>query len=326
MKKTKAIIVTGPTATGKTSLAVKLAREFNGEIISADSRQVYKGLDLGTGKDIEEYGVGDSAVKYHLIDNCSPGEIYHLKQFNYDAKKLIVDISSRNRLPIIAGGTALYIDSLISNYEFPINAPDLQLRNSLKNKSTEELAEYLKTNNPELFNKLENKNSRPRLVRAIESVLSVKEQRFEISNDITFDCLIIGTYFERTKVHERIAIRLEQRIEAGMIEEVENLHKNGLSWERLDSFGLEYRYISKYIKGELSLDEMKSALLAKIRKLARSQDVWFRKMEQKGHKIYWTKEGNYKQSCQLVQTFLENKILPEPQIKLKDIYYGPKAQ
>ena len=148
MEKIKVIIVTGPTATGKTSLAVKLAREFNGEIISADSRQVYKGLDLGTGKDIEEYGRDDNAVKYHLIDNCFPDEIYHLKQFNYDAKKLIVDITSRNRLPIIAGGTALYIDSLISNYEFPLSAPDLQLRNNIKNKTSEDIADYLKVNPP----------------------------------------------------------------------------------------------------------------------------------------------------------------------------------
>ena len=142
MKKLKILIITGPTATGKTSLAVKLAQKFSGEIISADSRQVYKGLDIGTGKDIEEYGTGINAVKYHLIDNCDPKQFYNLKQFNTDAKVLIKKISIKNKLPIISGGTALYIDSLVSNYNFPISAPDIRLRTELKAKKTQELIDY----------------------------------------------------------------------------------------------------------------------------------------------------------------------------------------
>ena len=164
------------------------------------------------------------------------------------------------------------------------------------------------------------------MIRALESIFSTEKQCFESSNNINFEWLIIGAYFERTKVHERIANRLELRIEEGMIDEVENLHKNGLSWERLDSFGLEYRYISKYLKKELTLTEMKLALLAKIRKLARSQDVWFRKMEKKGHNIYWAKNGEYLYCSKLIKDFLNNKPLPEPSIRLMDVLYGPKAQ
>ena len=352
IKKTKTIIITGPTATGKTTLAVNLARRFNGEIISADSRQVYRGLDIGTGKDIEEYGTGDNAVKYHLIDILSPNDEYNLKQFNTDAKRLINEIQGRDKLPIIAGGTALYVDSLVSDYDFPISAPDSNVRAKFRTKSAEELADYLKTTYPEIYNKLENKNSQPRLLRAIEDAVSqesqnrlqatgIGHQKDQESNiehlsavasakegrtsNKNFEWLIIGTFFPRKEVHARIEKRLEERLDSGMIEEVKSLHKNGVSWERLDAFGLEYRYISKYLKEEISLEEMKSTLLAKIRRLARSQDIWFRKMEKKGHKFYWIPEGEIKQASSLIRDFLDDKKLPEPKIKLMDIFYGPKS-
>jgi tRNA dimethylallyltransferase len=336
MKNIKVVVIIGPTATGKTSLAVKLAKEFAGEIISADSRQVYKGLDIGTGKDIKEYGTGSNAVKYHLIDICSPKETYNLKQFNNNAKELINEIYVKNKLPIIAGGTALYVDSLVSNYDFPISAPNLDLRTELKTKSIQELADYLRTYHPDRYKKLDNKNSRPRIVRAIEnktfynkkmttkSVLK-QSQASKGNSDINFQWLIIGTFFSRKEVHSRIEKRLEDRLSCGMIEEVQSLHKNGISWERLDAFGLEYRYISQYLKNEINLGEMKNILLAKIRRLARSQDIWFRKMEQKGHKIYWIPEGIIRQASVLVKKFINNKILPEPDIKLMNIYYGPKS-
>ena len=325
MKNIKTIIITGPTATGKTALAVKLAKSFNGEIISADSRQVYKGLDIGTGKDIEEYGTGENAVKYHLIDICSPDEFYNLKQFSADAKESINTIDKKNKLPIISGGTALYVDSLVSDYEFPISAPDFELRAELKTKSTDEIADYLKTSYPNIYRNIDNKTSRPRLVRAIESILSTQKQNFVSYADINFQWLIIGTYFPRKEVHVHIEKRLEDRLNCGMIEEVEALHKNGISWERLDAFGLEYRYVSQYLKNKINLDEMKTTLLAKIRRLARSQDIWFRKMEKKGHKIYWVPQGNIEQTSILVEKFLNCNQLPEPSIKLMDIYYGPKS-
>ena len=325
MEKIKVAIITGPTATGKTSLAVKLAKEFNGEIISADSRQVYKGLDIGTGKDIEEYGAGKNAIKYHLIDICSPEEFYNLKQFNTDAKELVNGIYTKKKLPIIAGGTALYVDSLVSDYDFPISAPDFDLRAELNAKSTQELADYLKTSQPEIYKKLDNTGSRPRLVRAIERTSSNYTQTLVNNAEISYQWLIIGTFFPRKEVHARIEKRFEERLNCGMIEEVDSLHKNGVSWERLDAFGLEYRYISRYLKNEIKFDEMKSTLLAKIRRLARSQDIWFRKMEKKGHKIYWTPQENIKQASVLVEDFLNNKALPEPDIKLMDIYYGPKS-
>ena len=193
--KIKTVIVTGPTATGKTALAVKLARVFNGEIISADSRQVYKGLDLGTGKDIDEYSTGGNPVKYHLIDVCEPNIIYNLRRFNFEAKVKIEDITARNKLPIISGGTVSYLDSLISDYKFPLSPPDTALREELDKLTTEEVAERIKIKYPDVYRSIDNKTSRPRLVRAYENLfVHEREQVFpELESNSEF--LIIGTLF-----------------------------------------------------------------------------------------------------------------------------------
>jgi tRNA dimethylallyltransferase len=326
---TKVVIVTGPTATGKTSLAVELARKFNGEIISVDSRQVYKGLDLGTGKDLDEYISGGTPIKHHLIDILRPEEIYSLKQFNIDSKREIFNISQKNKLPILAGGTVSYLDSLLSDYQFPLPAPDETIRKEICNKSTSEIAEYIKLNSPDLYKSIDNKTSRPRLVRYYEKIFIKQNNQKELSNKEkkqNYNWLILGTYFPRKKVHKNIKNRMFARIEAGMIEEVEKLHNDGVTWERLDSYGLEYRYISQYLKKEISYNEMCEKLLAKIRRLARSQDIWFRKLENNGHNIYWLEEQNLKQSETLIENFLNNKPLQPPKIRLKDIYYGPKSQ
>jgi len=321
--KIKVIVITGPTATGKTSLAVKIGRSYNGEIISADSRQVYRGLDIGTGKDIEEYGTGDNAVKYHLIDIASPRKEYNLRQFNLDAINLINNIENNNKLPIIAGGSVLYIDSLISNYDFPRLPPDEEIRERFKNKSTSDLIEFLEANYPDIIKRQTSDLTRPRLTRLIEAVLSKRNRRH--SDASNFEWLIVGTFFQRSMVHKRIELRLDERLSNGMIEEIELLHKQGVSWERLDSFGLEYRYVSKMLKNEVSFAEMRLTLLAKIRKLARSQDVWFRKLEKKGHKIHWIPKGDFNKASLLISDFLKNKPIPEPTTRLMDIYYGPKS-
>jgi tRNA dimethylallyltransferase len=328
-EKIKVVIITGPTATGKTSLAVNLARTFNGEIISVDSRQVYKGLDLGTGKDLEEYSNEGTPVKHHLIDIAEPEEIYSLRHFNIDAKKTIYDIYKKNKLPILAGGTVSYLDSLLSDYKFPLPPPDETARKSVKNKSTEEIADYIKHNSSELFKSIDNKTSRTRLIRYYEKLYLEKQGKkinpIEERND-TYEWLILGTYLPRKNVHENIRKRMFSRIDDGMIEEVENLHKNGVTWERLDSYGLEYRYISQYLRNELTYNEMCEKLLAKIRRLARSQDIWFRKLENKGLNIYWLDHDNLKKSKELIVDFLNNKPLSLPEIQLKNIYYGPKTQ
>ncbi len=321
----KIIVITGPTASGKTSLAVKLSNNFSGEIISADSRQVYKGLDIGTGKDLKEYLVNGKKIKHWLIDICLPENEYNLKEFNYDSKNIVDDIISREKLPFIVGGTALYIDSIISNYKFPLPPPDRKLRDSIKDMSSHQLCELLIRMYP--FEKIlpENINSKPRLIRIIESKFtdSGKEEAGNFPEE-KYKFLIIAPYYERNIIHERIKKRLFERFDEGMIEEVEALHKNGTSWERLDSFGLEYRYVSRLIRKEITKKEMETTLLAKIRKLARSQDVWFRKMERKGHVIHWVRNGNYSDSSSLITLFLNNMPLPEPDIQLKNLDYGAR--
>ena len=325
----KAVIVTGPTATGKTSLGCKLAMFFDGEIISADSRQVYKGLDIGTGKDLAEYSLQGGTIPYHLIDIVDPNSEYNLRHFNHDAYEQIALTSSRNKLPIVVGGTPLYIDSLISDYDFPLAAPDYELRKMIGSQSVEEMGEYIKRNFPEVYEQIDNKHSRPRLVRILENFLGHGGKDFSKEQgvfNIKYKWLILGAFFDRKEVHSRIERRLDERIDHGMIEEVANLNKSGVSWDRLDSFGLEYRYVSMYLQGRIKFDEMRNTLLARIRRFARSQDIWFRKIENKGHKIYWIPKADFYEAKEIVTAFLSNKDMPEPKIRLKDIYYGKKTQ
>ncbi|HOK04244.1 MAG TPA: tRNA (adenosine(37)-N6)-dimethylallyltransferase MiaA [Victivallales bacterium] len=314
-KKIKVLFVIGPTASGKTKLAVHLAKEFEGEIISADSRQVYIGMDIGTGKDLEEYG----EVKYHLIDVISPAEEYNLANFRKDAINAISDISSRNKLPVICGGSVLYIDCLLSEYELPGMGYDKEERKKLKTLTNEELLKILGEKlSPD---EAQNKN---RIIRRIERKnSSVKAEQFPF----IINPLIIGVLRERSEIHKRIELRLKKRINEGMIEEVKSLHeKNGLSWEKIEFFGLEYKYIALFLQKKMSKDEMYQVLLAKIRNLARKQDVWFRKLERKGHKIYWVKDGDVKIATDLVKKFITGSILPEPQIKISEINYGKKIK
>lgn len=324
---TKAVIITGPTATGKTALGCKLAVYFNGEIISADSRQVYKRLDIGTGKDLSEYNLHEGKIPYHLIDIVDPNSEYNLRQFNHDAYEKIAEISSRSRLPIIVGGTPLYIDSLISGYEFPLAAPDYELRKILESHSAEEIGEYIKKKFPDVYEQIDNKQSRPRMVRVLENFLGKGKNVCKDQGNVIPRCkwLVIGVYFDRKEVHSRIEQRLDERIKQGMIEEVMRLNASGVSWARLDSFGLEYRYVSMYLQGEISFNEMRNTLLARIRRFARSQDIWFRKMENAGHRIYWIPKADFNEAKKIVSSFLNDEDIPEPKIRLKNIYYGKKT-
>ena len=321
-KNKKNIIVTGPTATGKTHLAVSLAAKFNGEIVSADSRQVYRHLDIGTGKDIEEYGAGDNAVPYHLIDIVSPDTEYNLMRFRQDAPRAIEEIHQRNRLPVIAGGSPLYIDSLISDYELEGGANDNNLRTSLREREVTELLDILKKASVSEWERLQDSSNKNRIIRTIEKcTVASTEDAVPIDPDTQW--LILGVYFHRKDVHKRIEARLDQRLSEGMVEEAEKLHSEyGMSWERLEFLGLEYRYLAYYLQNKMTLQEMRDKLLIKIRQFAKRQDIWFRKMEREGHVIHWIPEGRFDDAAELVEMFLADKPLPAPGIKISEINYG----
>ena len=325
VKMSKNIIITGPTATGKTNLAVKIASDFDGEIISADSRQVYKHLDIGTGKDIEEYENYGNPIKYHLIDIADPNEEYNLMRFKQDAPKAIKEILKKEKLPIIAGGTPLYIDSLISNYKMKGGGKNSELRKSLKTLSKNQLLEKLKILSLNDYEELKNSNNCHRMIRTIERC-TIPDTEEPIALPQESEWLILGVYFHRKTIHKRIEERLDARLNNGMVEEVKNLHeKMGVSWERLDFLGLEYRYIALYLKGELEYNEMRNRLLVKIRQFAKRQDIWFRKMEREGHIIHWVKNGDFQKASNLVKLFLMDKPLPAPEIKISEIDYGKKC-
>lgn len=317
-----ALVITGPTATGKTKLAVHLARRFGGEIISADSRQVYRHMDLGTGKDLDEYGDGADRIPCHLLDVVDPQEDFHLKKFIELALAAMDGIRSRNRLPVIAGGTPLYVNALIRGYDLPGGEPDPQLREELQSLSHEQLMARLQAvATPEFLKRVDITQDK-RIIRAIEIALSPQAE--PIHAEPLDNPLVIAPYYPRKTVRERIEIRLDERLKLGLVEEVRMLHQNGVSWEKLDWFGLEYRYVSRYLKNELTFDQMRTELLAKIRHFCKSQDIWFRKMEREGIAIHWIPEGDTATAESLVARWLAHEPLPEPSIRLADITYSTK--
>jgi len=279
------ITILGPTATGKTRLAALLAKRIDAEIISADSRQVYKSMDIGTGKDYNDYIVDGDKILYHLIDIASAGEEYNLYKFRDDFTNAFNDINFRKKNTILCGGTGLYINSIVNNYNLqnvPENSP---LRQKLKLLSNAELIQMLND-----FGKLHNTTDiteRERTIRAIE-INEYKKSNSD--NKISLPEIhhtLFGTLFPREIVRKRITQRLQQRLENGMIEEVQALLNSGISAERLIRYGLEYKYITLYLTGELSFNEMFRLLNIAIHQFSKRQMTWFRKMEREGVKIHW---------------------------------------
>ena len=318
----KNLVVTGPTATGKTKLAVYLARKFGGEIVSADSRQVYKRLDIGTGKDLNEYTTGGEPVPFHQIDIVGPDEEYNLMQFLFDSVPVINDIHGRGKLPVIEGGTPLYIDALVSGYEMKGAPPDKNLRSSLEKLDTDALLELLSEKDSSAYNKLKNLRNRLRIIRAIERADCTDPVPVPPALSEDTQWLLLGVYFHRSEIRSRIAERLEKRLKSGMIEEAKRLHESGLPWERMEFLGLEYRYLAYFLQGKLSYDEMEEQLLIKIRQFAKRQDIWFRKMEREGHVIHWIRHGDKSVAEELVRRFLADEPLPEPELRISEIKYS----
>lgn len=278
------IAVVGPTATGKTAMAVELARRFNGEIVSMDSRQVYRGMDIGTGKDMAEYREGGNPVPVHLVDVVEPGEPYDLCKYLADARRALVDIHRRRRLPILCGGTPLYLAALLDGYALEGSPPDEALRRELEGKPPRELLQILQREaSPELLARTDLSQTR-RIIRAIEIARSgnAPPPPPPLSNAI-----LLAPKFTREQVRERIRIRLDARLGEGLVEEVQGLLDRGLPPERLEWFGLEYRYVGRFLAGLLTYEEMHDQLLQQIRRFAKRQDTWFRKLEREGHYIHW---------------------------------------
>lgn len=278
------LVITGPTASGKTARAVAAAREFNGEIISADSRQLYRGMDLGTGKDLDEYG----NVPYHLIDICPAGYRYNLYEYLRDERAARRDITGRGKLPILCGGTGLYVESVLKGITLPEVPENPELRASLEDKSLEELTSIL-SRMKTLHNNTDVDTAK-RAIRAIE-ICSYYEQHPEeaalTEPSPLSDATIIGVAIDRESRRSRITARLHQRLANGMIEEVESLISSGIAPDDLIYYGLEYKYLTLYITGQLKRDEMITSLETAIHQFAKRQMTWFRGMERRGFAINW---------------------------------------
>ncbi len=279
------IVILGPTASGKTKFAAQLAYRLNGEIISADSRQVYKEMTIGTGKDIDDYIVNGEKIKYHLIDILEPGYKYNLFEYQHDFFKSFESVNASGHLPIMCGGTGLYIEAVLKKYRLihvPVNP---QLRESLSNRTLDELTKTL-----ESFKKLHNTSDSDTIPRALRSIEI--ETYYKDNPDINLTLpdvnpLIIGINIDRQSRRNKITSRLKARLKEGMIEEVQGLLNKGISPEDIIYYGLEYKYATQHIMGKLTYDEMFEKLNTAIHRFAKRQMTWFRSMERKGTMIHW---------------------------------------
>ena len=282
----KMITILGPTASGKTPLAASLAARIGGEIISADSRQVYRRMDIGTGKDLADYG----DVPYHLIDICEPGTKYNLFQYQQDFFDAYNNIIGRGKIPVLCGGTGLYIEAVLKGYKLSPVPQSPELRSRLEGRSLEELTQMLTELKAKTGSNMHNKtdvDSCQRAIRAIEI------ETYNLQNPMPrrelppVDSLIIGVNIDRELRREKITRRLKARMEEGMVDEVKGLLAEGIPPEDLINYGLEYKYLTEYITGVSTYDEMFRQLEIAIHQFAKRQMTWFRGMERRGFKIHW---------------------------------------
>jgi tRNA dimethylallyltransferase len=290
------ITILGPTATGKTKLAAQLANKFNGEIISADSRQVYKGMDIGTGKDLSDYIVDKNKIPYYLIDIVEPETEFNLYLFITHFKEAFEKIISKNKKPFLTGGTGLYISSVVQDYQIKKADFTESSISKLSSLPIEELRSLLLKLKTKHHNKtdLENKE------RIIKAILVAESEEEALLSGIKIKSLVIGVKFERSEIRKRISERLNRRLNEGMIEEVKKLIEAGVTYERLLQLGLEYKFIALHLKGDLSYDEMFEKLNTAISAFAKRQITWFRKMEREGVKINWIDKGDFNEAAELI--------------------------
>ncbi len=293
MAEYNSVVLLGPTAVGKTSIGVNLAYHYGWDIISADSRQVYKGLDLGSGKDIAEYNVNGHPVPYHLIDVTTLANEYNVFMFQQDFYRIFNEFETKGKMPFVVGGTGMYVDSIIRGYDLAPVPPNPERESELNNMSLEDLDKLLLTLKPNLHN-MSDLKLKDRVVKAIIIAEYMASDEYQENHEKILDRpnvrpYVIGTSIPRDKLHDNIRKRLMERIDAGMIDEVKNLHDNdGFSWERLEKLGLEYRFVSLFLEGKIdSKETMVEQLYHAISQFAKRQETWFRGMERKGVKINW---------------------------------------
>ena len=289
----------GPTATGKTALAAHLAYELNGEVISADSRQVYRGMNIGTGKDYDDYIVNGVRIRYHLIDIVDPGYEYNIFEYQKDFLKAYNDILDRKKLPILCGGSGMYLEAVLKGYRLAKTGNNDDFLVSLQDKPEDELVKILKSY--KTLHNITDLEDRPRLLKAIQvahanqyhEIANIPNSEFKIQNSELnqpfpkIKSTIIGIDYPRGLVKARILNRLEYRLEHGMITEVEQLLASGIQPERLMKYGLEYKFVTLFLLGKISRAELLSDLNIAIRQFAKRQMTWFRRMERQGMKIHW---------------------------------------
>jgi len=308
VKKPKIIVILGPTAAGKSNLAVKIGRRFNGEIISADSRQVYKGMNLGAGKITRKEMQG---IPHYLLDVANPRTRFSVAKYRKLALAAMGKIFKKNKIPVICGGTGFYLQAIIDGVLIPEVRPDWKLRQKLTKKTTRELYQILKKLDPKRASNIDKNNPR-RLIRAIEIVLKTKKPvpAFQ-KNPLAYPVLIIGIKKSLPELKKLISQRLLKRLKQGMVVEVKNLKRSGLSWKRLEEFGLEYRWLARYLQNKISYREMIEGLQKDIEHFAKRQLTWFTRQNfaeqnlggfKKDRRIQWVK--NHKEAEELIKEFL----------------------
>lgn len=303
------ITILGPTASGKTAFAVALAVELDAEIISADSRQVYRRMDIGTGKDLAEYNIGDKFIPYHLIDIAEPGTKYNLFEYQKDFTSAYNDIVKRKKLPILCGGTGLYIEAVLNGYNLLPVPENIELRSALANKTIDELKSQLlllKNMNGTNMHNTTDVDTAKRAIRAIEIETYYKNHPELTRREAKkIDSVIIGIDIDRNERRRKISLRLRQRLDNGMLDEVKGLLNEGIKADDLIYYGLEYKYLTEYLTGRISYNDMFRSLEIAIHQFAKRQMTWFRGMERRGFKINWIDA---------------NMPLDEKVTKAKDIY------
>ena len=304
------ITILGPTASGKTALAARLAYELDGEIISGDSRQVYRGMTIGTGKDLDDYIVDGHAIPYHLIDICEPGEKYNIFQYQQDFLRAWRGVQSRGKWPILCGGSGLYIESVLRGYALSPVEQNPELRRSLERKSLDELTRILlnlKARTGSTMHNTTDVDTPQRAIRAIEIETFNAEHPTQPRQMEAPDSLVVGVAIDRDERRRKITARLRRRLDEGMVDEIRGLLAKGIKAEDLIYYGLEYKYVTLYAIGQLSYEEMFRQLEIAIHQFAKRQMTWFRGMERRGCRIHWIDAASsMEDKLQQIRTMINN--------------------